>query len=448
MNRLLITCLSIGGLFASHTALATPNDNGSILQKRGTYYIPSPGETSLGTPSAIYLHRDGGNFGSGYVPAFEQGDDAWKELVECVKYQYAQFDIAVTDSQPSGRYITAVVGGSASDIGGSGFCGIAPFRCSPQYNVVVYNHSTCYPGDMEQLCFTVAQETAHALGLEHQMTCTDPLTYLTGCGFKQFQNEYGDCGEFSSRACDCGGSTQNTVAHLTSYLGTVSDGTNPNLLITSPQQDAYVSFGFPINVTATDNRAMGRVEVYLDGTMLVERRFPPYNFKAPNSLALGDHDLEIRAYDWAGNQATLSRHVFATVDGNPPQCMTNTDCGTDETCYNFQCWPNDGGDPPPMPGETGAPCNSNDDCTGGICATSAGESKCTEQCTSADSCPTGFDCVDAGGTSICWPGSGGNDTGGGSDSGGCSVDTSTSSSAGAMMLLFFALLFARRRRRS
>jgi len=441
-----VLCFSVVGLFVTQPAFANTN-NASFLpeHKRGIYYVPDPGSVQHGQPSSIYLNRTGGNFGSGTIPPFEQGDDAWTHLVECVKYQYAPFNVAVTTSNPGGNYILASVGGSAEDIGGSGFCGIAPFACSPMRSATVYNHSECYPGDMDQLCFTVAQEVGHALGLEHQFECTDPMTYLNGCGFKEFQTGPAPCGEFAAVNCQCGGTTQNTVGHLAAVFGSASDSTKPNVSISSPAAGEFVQFGFPINIAATDNRAMGRVELYLDGNLIEEQRFPPYRFKASNAVALGAHTLEVRAYDWNGNSQTATREVVVTTDGNPPECANDGDCPSGEICYNLQCWPEEVD--PIQPGETGSDCATNEDCFGGICATSGGESKCTEVCVTDDECPTGFDCVDAGGTGICWPASGNEGDGGG---GGCSLTTGNMTNGGGLgalvLLLGTALLVARRRR--
>ncbi|MFK7985665.1 MAG: trypsin-like serine protease [Sandaracinaceae bacterium] len=52
----------------------------------------------------------------------------------------------------------------------------------------------------------------------------------------------------------------------------------------------------------------------------------------------------------------------------------------------------------------GGVCAENADCGAmGICATQGGRRWCTAPCAGADECPSGFDCVDAGGTSVCAP---------------------------------------------
>jgi V8-like Glu-specific endopeptidase len=58
-------------------------------------------------------------------------------------------------------------------------------------------------------------------------------------------------------------------------------------------------------------------------------------------------------------------------------------------------------------GRIGDPCLSNEDCDGAfVCATSGGRRWCTEAPCTPGSCAPGFDCVDAGGITVCAPMSG------------------------------------------
>jgi MYXO-CTERM domain-containing protein len=51
----------------------------------------------------------------------------------------------------------------------------------------------------------------------------------------------------------------------------------------------------------------------------------------------------------------------------------------------------------------GGVCATNADCGDGICAAQGERRWCTAPCASADECPSGFDCVAAGGASVCAP---------------------------------------------
>lgn len=51
----------------------------------------------------------------------------------------------------------------------------------------------------------------------------------------------------------------------------------------------------------------------------------------------------------------------------------------------------------------GGVCIGNEDCGGAVCARQGERRWCTAQCASASDCPSGFDCVPAGGTMVCAP---------------------------------------------
>ncbi|MBX3269488.1 MAG: trypsin-like serine protease [Sandaracinaceae bacterium] len=51
----------------------------------------------------------------------------------------------------------------------------------------------------------------------------------------------------------------------------------------------------------------------------------------------------------------------------------------------------------------GGVCVDNPDCGEAVCATQGERAWCTAQCTAASECPSGFDCVDAGGVTVCAP---------------------------------------------
>lgn len=54
-------------------------------------------------------------------------------------------------------------------------------------------------------------------------------------------------------------------------------------------------------------------------------------------------------------------------------------------------------------GRIGDPCEGNDDCGSGFCASAADRSWCSRFCEAAEDCPDGFACTPAGGASVCAP---------------------------------------------
>jgi hypothetical protein len=195
-------------------------------------------------PLPIYLNRFGGTYtcgnddsatnrssvvcgsDAGDIGGFSGSDNQWNFVRDCVSDMFAPFNVYVTDIEPTGvDYVEAVVGGVPQDAGmPNGVGGVAPFTCGVIPNGIVYAFSDVYGNDMQGVCETVAQEVAHAFGLDHQFMCEDPMTYLGGCGAKSFQDVYSQCGEFEPRECQCTGTdndsaVQNSVQEMLTLLG-------------------------------------------------------------------------------------------------------------------------------------------------------------------------------------------------------------------------------------
>tara|TARA_R110002096_G_scaffold77896_10_gene183451 strand:+ start:17072 stop:18718 length:1647 start_codon:yes stop_codon:yes gene_type:complete len=158
--------------------------------------------------------------GTSLLAEFPYGDEVWNEVVECVRDQYALFNINITDQDPGDAlHFESIVAGYAEDIGAGGAGGIAPFSCGVWGNSINFTFAETLGGNAQLLCEVVAQESGHVMGLEHALLCEDPMTYLNGCGPKKFQNIDAECGESTARPCDCGNATQNSVQHLVDVFG-------------------------------------------------------------------------------------------------------------------------------------------------------------------------------------------------------------------------------------
>ncbi len=425
---------------------------------RGTYEMAPAQEArpALAGAKIIYLNRNGGTYTpSSYndaqsnrstipnttsvIPPFEQSNENWNALVACVKYQYAWFNVDIRTSDPSpADHIEAVVGGAPQDLGRDpNTGGVAPFPsgCSPYSSAIVFNFSEKYTDQMESLCFTVAQEVGHALGLDHAFLCEDPMTYLAGCGFKSFQDTWANCGENEVRSCRCS-STQNTVNHLATNLGTRSDVAYPTVSITSPVEGGSVMGGFVAKVTAADDLAVARVEILLDGAQILDSRFGPYEIKTSLNLPLGAHTLEAKVWDIAGKQRADSKSFTVTVDGKPPQCFKDEDCQASWICYNLQCF-----EQVDLAG-IGESCQSNADCLSALCGSDASGSFCTQECTDDSQC-NGLQCIDSGGGfNVCWPRPGGDGGNGGTDDGGGGICAAGGGGGSTVLLLLLAAMLA------
>lgn len=209
---------------------------------------------------------------------------------------------------------------------------------------------------------------------------------------------------------------------IASFISTRDLPSPPTVSVVEPADGATVRPGFPVQVNATDNTRIDKLEVYINGELATEipTSSAPYVVSTPVVVDQGPASVEVRAYDNRGDMAAAS--VSVTVDSS---CEAAADCGEGYQCNDGTCVP---------PGATGTTCTSNEDCLNGLCGTIDDESYCTEQCTSDDTCPAGTSC---NGDGYCWPGS---------DGGGCSASGSPAAPLWALALLLLVVI--RRRRRS
>lgn len=110
------------------------------------------------------------------------------------------------------------------------------------------------------------------------------------------------------------------------------DTTPPTAAITAPADGAGVTGTITVGVAASDNVSVGKVELYLNGSLFATDSSAPYTF-AWDTAKSGDgtHTLTAKAYDAAGNQAT-SAPVRVSVsnssaDTTPPAVAITAPAG-------------------------------------------------------------------------------------------------------------------------
>jgi len=91
----------------------------------------------------------------------------------------------------------------------------------------------------------------------------------------------------------------------------------PHVSITAPTKGSTVSPGFSVSVNATDDQAVAKVELRIDGALVGTLTAAPYTFQTSSNLAEGDHQLEARAYDGPGLTATDTATVTVAIAGGP-----------------------------------------------------------------------------------------------------------------------------------
>jgi MYXO-CTERM domain-containing protein len=352
------------------------------------------------------------------IPAYTGSATQWNQIVACVRQTYAPFNVQiVTDRPPAGtNYHMAIVAGRAANAGQqNGVLGVSPFSCGYIPNAISFTFANEAPNSILDLCWTVAQETAHSWGLDHKYDNRDPMTYLSsGPAQKAFQNAAGSCGEYSSRQCSCnyaqtGSQAMNSYALIMATFGAnMPDTTPPAVAVTSPSANAQVTPGFGVTATISDNVAVTKAELRLDGVLVGMKTSAPWTWTTPATLTEGSHRVQVTAFDAANNMAS----AFVDVAYGAPD-------------------PDMPGD---MPGDPGTECATGADCVSGQCVIdSDGVGTCD-----------GGDDGDGGADDGAGPDDNGNSDGG--TDAGCS--SSSSSPSSLLAGLVCVALFARRRRRS
>jgi hypothetical protein len=378
---------------------------------QGTCTVTSGFEDSRTNRSSIIS-------GTVVIDEFAHGDAAWDSVVRCVNEMYEPFDIVITDQDPGDvPHFEAIVAGHPSNIGRSGIGGVSPFSCGIINNAITYSFANIYSSTRD-ICETVAQETAHAFGLEHEFMCEDPMTYLSGCGQKWFRDADAQCGEFSARPCDCGGTTQNSYQRLLRHFDS-GKPTPPTVDIVRPQDGDLVQPRFPVEIAAEDNIAVDRVTLYVNDQLIAESSLRPFVFNTPEDLPGGPNQVRAVAHD---NRGATSEKVITVVLGDP---CTASSCAADLVCHGGRCV-----DGPSIPGGLGATCTSNDDCNSGMCGDDGTSRYCAAPCENGQ-CPGGFDCLESGALGVCWPSA---------DQGGCRAAGDSRGPTGALGIILLALL--------
>ena len=376
---------------------------------------------------------------------------SWDALMLCLKEVYSPYDVTVSDMPPAPGtpYNEGIVAGTAAELHYSA-SGVAPVTsdCSPFSYVISFTLANSIGSNPIALCQVAAQETGHAFGLDHafeyfdgRSACIDPMSYRGDCGGQRFfRNDAARCGEYSARPCSCGG-LQNSHLKLLSVLGHGTPITAPPVIsLTSPANGAQISNESFVNATASAQRGVKTVELWLNGYKWAEvpgARFgsagqpeSPYGIRLPASVPDGIIDVVVRAKDDI-DVSTETEKVTVTK-GAP--CATADACAAGQRCDAGRClW-----DAPV--GVLGDSCEYKQFCKNELCAgADPADQRCTQVCVSgpADACPVGFECLETTAGGLCWPASA-------ASPGGCSTSNDAAACSG---LFLFGLAFVIRRRR-
>ena len=322
--------------------VATAIPSAASATPRSAYIVTPTGDEAVhdaaaAGPLVIYLNRDGGTYRPGpsdasvntttlvdqvaTVPPWTVSADGWQEVVGCVEQLLSRWHVEVTDQDPGAApHLEVVVAGRPEDLGMPGhYGGVAPMRsdCRVIPEPIVFTFAELFGTATTAVCEVSAQEIAHTLGLDHELLCSDPMSYLR-CGAKSFQDVEAPCGEDVARECLCGGPTQSSVAMLDERLGAAGEGNPaPSVAIVAPLDGAEVGPGFTVTAEASDNVAVDRVELVIDGEVVAAAEGAPFTFATGASLAAGAHTIEVRAIDFGGASNAAAIAVEVVRGGEP-----------------------------------------------------------------------------------------------------------------------------------
>jgi len=94
------------------------------------------------------------------------------------------------------------------------------------------------------------------------------------------------------------------------------DAAPPTVDITAPTGGSTLAPGFTVDVSATDDSGVARVELSIDGMAVGSDDAAPYSFITNSAIAPGDHTILATAFDVGGNMASDS--VTVTVSAADP----------------------------------------------------------------------------------------------------------------------------------
>ncbi|MEM2367237.1 MAG: S8 family serine peptidase [Candidatus Bathyarchaeia archaeon] len=104
------------------------------------------------------------------------------------------------------------------------------------------------------------------------------------------------------------------AAALQNQTKTPSDVNPPTVTILFPKEGAKVLGKITVQVDATDDNAVSKVELYIDEKLFATRTSSPYEFSwDTTAYANGAHSLKAKAYDTANNKAE-SNQITVNVD--------------------------------------------------------------------------------------------------------------------------------------
>jgi uncharacterized protein (TIGR03382 family) len=138
------------------------------------------------------------------------------------------------------------------------------------------------------------------------------------------------------------GCTKNAVAMAWAAVGVgaepPADATPPTTEIASPADGAKVAPGFQVQVNATDDQCILKVELSIDGALVETKTEPPFTFMTDANLAPGMHTIQVTTYDASNTStATATVTIGGGGGGGGDVCTVDDQCPDGEICVSGHC---------------------------------------------------------------------------------------------------------------
>jgi len=329
--------------------------------------------------------------------------DAINAVFDRVRTFYLPYNITITRARPVSNFTMITVGGKNTLLGATNAAGVAPLDCNDTNpNNVVFSFSDESPpdqGGVVYVAIAAAHEAGHSFGLEHTdyeqdiMFSVDPNVKVPTVE-DLFANRF-SVGNYSGFNASSGNGNPrqcgrpdplNNDDYLKTKFGARPtaglDTVKPTLDWTFPPPSAQsVPLTIPIAVTATDDKALSRVEIYKNLELIAVLKSAPFAY----TLKVADKDafyLTIEAIDATANRTSQTR-IFSADAKLPTLCQTQAACSTGRTCSGGFC---------KLP--FGQTCTQAIECVTNLCKAFGGASTkiCSDSCTASKMCPTGGKC--------------------------------------------------------
>ncbi|MCE9577147.1 MAG: hypothetical protein K8W52_28625 [Deltaproteobacteria bacterium] len=233
-----------GGASAPDAAFATDATAGDAAPVVDAAPGADAGLRTCADPAGlpVYLNRAGGDYSPGFenpgnnkssllsnpvtLLPYGEDDETWQGIVACVADLVAPFHLRVTTVDPGAvdQLEIVVTGSSSTVLGTPNADQISPFTCGTIRSSVHFVLPTETPPlDPHVICQLAAQAIGHAAGIESTPDCSDVMAASIGqpscSGANGFSNSNLVCGVTSATACQCGGTTRNSFAKMTTAFG-------------------------------------------------------------------------------------------------------------------------------------------------------------------------------------------------------------------------------------